>query len=71
LHRLIYVAAAGAVLHFTWAQKKDIRLPLIYAAVLAVILGLRLIPRRPGPRPAPRRQRELSEAELLRESHPS
>jgi sulfoxide reductase heme-binding subunit YedZ len=41
LHRLIYVAAAGAVLHFTWAQKKDIRLPLIYAAVLAVILGSR------------------------------
>ena len=49
LHRLIYVAAAGAVLHFTWAQKKDIRLPLIYAAVLAVILGSRLFlrPRKP------------------------
>lgn len=46
LHRLIYVAASGAVLHFTWSQKKDIRLPLIYAAVLAVILGVRLIPRR-------------------------
>jgi sulfoxide reductase heme-binding subunit YedZ len=48
LHRLIYVAAGLAVLHFTWAQKKDIRLPLIYAAVLAVILGSRLVfrPRR-------------------------
>jgi methionine sulfoxide reductase heme-binding subunit len=44
LHRLIYLAAAGGVLHFTWAQKKDIRLPLIYAAILAVILGVRLIP---------------------------
>lgn len=43
LHRLIYVAAGLAVLHFTWAQKKDIRLPLIYGAVLAVILGSRLI----------------------------
>jgi sulfoxide reductase heme-binding subunit YedZ len=43
LHRLIYVAAGLAVLHFTWAQKKDIRLPLIYAAVLAVILGSRLV----------------------------
>ena len=42
LHRLIYVAAGLAVLHFTWAQKKDIRLPLIYGAVLAVILGSRL-----------------------------
>ncbi len=44
LHRLIYLAAAGGVLHFTWAQKKDIRLPLIYAAVLAAILGSRLLP---------------------------
>ena len=43
LHRLIYLAAGLAVLHFTWAQKKDIRLPLIYAAVLAVILGSRLV----------------------------
>ena len=43
LHRLIYVAAGLAVLHFTWAQKKDIRLPLIYAAVLAVILASRLV----------------------------
>ena len=46
LHRLIYVAAGLGVLHFTWAQKKDIRLPLIYAAVLAGILGVRLIPKR-------------------------
>lgn len=46
LHRLIYLAAAGGVLHFTWAQKKDIRLPLIYAAVLAVLLLFRLIPLR-------------------------
>ena len=72
LHRLIYLAAAGGVLHFTWAQKKDIRLPLIYAAVLAVILGLRLIPRRRGgPKPAARRRPDLTEAEPLRESPPS
>ena len=43
LHRIIYIAAAGAVLHFTWAQKKDISLPLAYAAVLALILGSRLV----------------------------
>ena len=54
VHRLIYVAAGLAVLHFTWAQKKDIRLPLIYAAVLAVILGSRLVLR---PRKAVRRER--------------
>ena len=49
LHRLIYVAAGLAVLHFTWAQKKDIRLPLTYAGVLAVILASRLVlrPRTP------------------------
>ena len=54
LHRLIYVAAGLAVLHFTWAQKKDISLPLIYAAVLAVILGSRLVLR---PRKAVRGER--------------
>lgn len=51
LHRLVYVAAGAAVLHFVWGQKKDIRLPLVYAAVLAVILLSRLIlarPRAPG-----------------------
>lgn len=53
LHRLIYVAAGLAVLHFTWAQKKDISLPLAYAAVLAVILGSRLVLR---PRKAVRRE---------------
>jgi sulfoxide reductase heme-binding subunit YedZ len=54
LHRLIYLAAALGVLHFTWAQKKDIRLPLIYAAILAVLLLVRLIPARrwrAGPKP--------------------
>ena len=50
LHRLIYLAAAGGVVHFLWAQKKDIRLPLIYAAVLAVLLGFRLLPARKATR---------------------
>ena len=53
VHRLIYVAAGGAVLHFTWAQKKDISLPLAYAAVLALILASRLVLR---PRKAVRRE---------------
>jgi methionine sulfoxide reductase heme-binding subunit len=46
IHRLVYVAAVGAVLHFILAQKRDIHLPLIYAAVLAVLLLARLVPRR-------------------------
>ncbi len=60
IHRLIYLAAILGVLHFTWAQKKDIRLPLIYAAILAVLLGVRLVAaarRKPvvGGRDRPRR----------------
>ena len=46
LHRLIYVAAGGAIVHFTWAQKKDISEPVRYAVVLIAILGFRLLPRR-------------------------
>lgn len=42
LHRIIYVAAGLAMLHFAWAQKRDIREPLIFTAVLAVLLLLRL-----------------------------
>ena len=42
LHRLVYVAAALAVLHFLWLVKKDLTEPLVYAAVLAVLLAFRL-----------------------------
>ncbi len=42
LHRLVYVAAGLAVLHFLWLVKSDLREPLVYAALLAVLLGLRL-----------------------------
>jgi sulfoxide reductase heme-binding subunit YedZ len=41
LHRLAYVAAILAVTHFLWLVK-DIRLPLRYAAVLSVLLILRI-----------------------------
>jgi sulfoxide reductase heme-binding subunit YedZ len=42
LHRLVYVAAVLAVLHFLWLVKSDLREPSIYAAVLALLLGARL-----------------------------
>jgi sulfoxide reductase heme-binding subunit YedZ len=45
LHRLAYVAAVLAALHFAWLVKKDLREPLIYAAVLALLLGTRLVGR--------------------------
>ena len=43
LHRLVYAVAAGGVVHYWWLVKKDITLPAIYAAVLVVLLGLRLL----------------------------
>jgi sulfoxide reductase heme-binding subunit YedZ len=42
LHRLVYLAAALAVIHFLWLVKSDLREPLLYAAVLTLLLGLRL-----------------------------
>lgn len=51
LHRLVYVAAGLAVLHFLWLVKADLREPLIYAAILGILLLARL------PRPAGRRRR--------------
>ena len=42
LHRLVYLAGIGAVIHFLWLVKADTREPLVYGAVLALLLGLRL-----------------------------
>ena len=44
LHRLVYVSAALGVLHFFWLVKADTREPLIYAAVLALLLAARVVP---------------------------
>ncbi|MBN9427770.1 MAG: protein-methionine-sulfoxide reductase heme-binding subunit MsrQ [Burkholderiales bacterium] len=43
LHRLVYAVACLGVLHYWWhkAGKNDLAEPLIYAAVVAVLLGLR------------------------------
>jgi sulfoxide reductase heme-binding subunit YedZ len=43
LHRWIYVGAVAAAIHFVWGQKSAIRLPLEYSAVLAVLLGARVV----------------------------
>src|SRR5438876_2192179 len=39
LHRLIYFSAIAGVIHYLWLVKADIRKPLEYGAVLAVLLG--------------------------------
>jgi sulfoxide reductase heme-binding subunit YedZ len=43
LHRLVYVIAILGVWHFYWQVKKDVREPLIYAGILAVLLGYRVV----------------------------
>ena len=42
LHRLIYLSAMAGVIHYYWLVKADVRKPLQYAAVLALLLGYRL-----------------------------
>lgn len=54
LHRLVYVAAGLAVLHHLLLVKQDLRQPLIFAAVFAVLMAVRLTPRRARREPARR-----------------
>lgn len=42
LHRLIYLIAIFGVIHYLWLVKADYLQPAIYAAVLAILLGMRL-----------------------------
>ena len=42
LHRLVYVAAICAVLHFAWKVKVFTGDPVLYAAVLTLLLGFRV-----------------------------
>lgn len=54
LHRLIYLIAPLGILHFWWmkAGKNDFAEPIVFALVVALLLGLRLAWRRPKPKPA-------------------
>jgi sulfoxide reductase heme-binding subunit YedZ len=54
LHRLAYVAAFAGVIHYYMQVKADARQPLAFMAVLAILLGYRLMVywRRPKPAPA-------------------
>lgn len=46
LHRLSYVAAVTATIHYLWAVKKDTLWPLLYFAIFALLLGARVWLRR-------------------------
>jgi len=43
LHRLIYFSAAAGVIHYIWLVKADLRNPLQYASVLAVLMVYRVV----------------------------
>ena len=43
LHRLVYVIAILGVWHFYWQVKRDVREPLIYAGILALLLLYRVV----------------------------
>lgn len=47
LHRLVYVSAIAGCIHYLWAVKKDTTEPIFYIAIFAVLLGSRLVMRRP------------------------
>jgi sulfoxide reductase heme-binding subunit YedZ len=56
LHRLVYLSGAAAVIHYYWLVKSDVRLPLLYGAIIGMLLLFRLAARvrfQPAqPRPA-------------------
>ena len=43
LHRLVYLVAIAGALHYTLLVKSDLRQPLAFAAVLALLLGFRAV----------------------------
>ena len=43
LHRSVYVVAIIGVIHYWWLVKKDITLPVIYAVLLGILLGYRVL----------------------------
>jgi len=56
LHRTVYFCGALGVIHYYLLVKSDIRLPVMYGAILGVLLAYRLVKRLRTPaRPAPKR----------------
>ena len=43
IHRSVYIAAIGAVIHYWMMVKADLTQPIIHAVVLAILLGYRML----------------------------
>jgi len=63
LHRSIYVAALGGVFHYWMMVKADLSGPIIHAAILAILLGYRLMKARNKPTISPDRTARRSTKE--------
>jgi sulfoxide reductase heme-binding subunit YedZ len=58
LHRLIYLSVLAGVIHYYWLVKSDVRLPLMYGAILLVLVLARLVLRLQKKAPARKRESE-------------
>ena len=43
LHRLVYASAIAGVIHYYWLVKSDVRKPLLYGFLVALLLGFRAV----------------------------
>jgi sulfoxide reductase heme-binding subunit YedZ len=43
LHRLVYVSAIAAVIHYYWLVKSDIRMPVFYGSLVGLLLLYRVV----------------------------
>jgi sulfoxide reductase heme-binding subunit YedZ len=56
LHQLVYVSAVAGVVHYYWLVKSDIRGPLRYAVIAAILLAYRVVVKLRGRIPVVRPQ---------------
>jgi methionine sulfoxide reductase heme-binding subunit len=43
LHRLVYLSVTAGVVHYYWLVKSDVRLPVLYASIAAILLLYRVV----------------------------
>lgn len=67
LHKVVYLATGLGVLHFIWLVKSDLRDPLIFAAVFALLMALR-IPALAGRKPKDAAKRSVATRRAAAES---
>lgn len=66
LHRLVYASGVAAVVHYYWLVKSDIRLPLLYGAIIGALLLYRVVAAWSRPRELPLK-RPLGAEQALRD----